>query len=206
MAVSPCVEVLAYGEPHHEQGDQLGDDHGGEDLNAHGLPETSLVDQHLGDYSEAGQGQHPGQSQGLGKVEAQPQVVEDVGGNRQGRQQRYDHGQHRGEEETASNGGEEPPDVQLLQAYEEEEHEDADAQDHLDLGARLHQPRCGAEDDAGGGVGDDRVEAESSEYAFGQLGDDNEEANRKKRFVDFQSEASSLAVPTLGRCWRKAKG
>ena len=43
MAVASCVEVLANGEAHDKQGDQLGDDHGGEDLNAHRLLEASLV-------------------------------------------------------------------------------------------------------------------------------------------------------------------
>ena len=133
VAVAPSVEVLAYGEPHHEQGDQLGDDHCGEDLNAHGLLEASFVNQDLGDHAKAGQRQHAGQPQGLRKVEVQPQVEEDVGGDRQRHQQRYGYRQRRGQEEAAANGCQEAPDVKLLQADEEEEDEDADAQDDLDL-------------------------------------------------------------------------
>ncbi len=76
--------MLAYGKPHNEQGNQLGDDHGGKYLIAHGFFEASLINQHFGDHAEAGQGQDTGQSQGLGKVEAQLQIEEDVGGNGQG--------------------------------------------------------------------------------------------------------------------------
>ena len=83
VSVSPRIEVLAYGEAHYEQGDQLGDNHSGKDLNAHRLPETPFVYEHLGDYPEAGQGQHPGQSQGLGEVEAQLQIEDDIGSDRQ---------------------------------------------------------------------------------------------------------------------------
>ena len=91
MALSACVEVLANGEAHHKQGDQLGDYHGCEDLNADRLLEASLVNQHLGDYAEAGQRQHPCESQGLGKVEVQSQIEEGIGGNGQGHQERYGH-------------------------------------------------------------------------------------------------------------------
>ena len=133
VAVAPSVEVLAYGEPHHEQGDQLGDDDRSKDLNAHRLLEASFINQDLGDHAKAGQRQHAGQPQGLGKVEVQPQVEEYVGGDCQRHQQRYRHGQCRGQEEAAANGCQEAPDVKLLQADEEEEDEDADAQDDLDL-------------------------------------------------------------------------
>ena len=84
VAVSSCVEVLANGKSHHEQGDQLCDDHGGEDLNAHRLPDAPFVYKRLGDYAKAREGQDPGQSQSLGEFEAQLEVYEVVGGDRQG--------------------------------------------------------------------------------------------------------------------------
>ena len=54
MAVPACVEVLAYREAHDKQGNQLCDNHRGEDLNADRFPETAFIDEHLGDYAEAG--------------------------------------------------------------------------------------------------------------------------------------------------------
>ena len=71
-------------------------------------------------------------------------------------------------------------------ADEEEEYENADAQDDLDLGSGLHQTGCGAENNACGGVGDDRVQAEPLEYTLQELGDDNEQPNGKEGFMEFQ--------------------
>ena len=73
--------------------------------------------------------------------------------------------------------------VQLLQADEEEEDENTDAQDNLDFGSHPDQSGYGAEDDPGGGIGDDRIQAEPLEYAFEQLGDDDHRANGKEGFV-----------------------
>ena len=95
-----------------------------------------------------------------------------------------------------------PPDIQFLQADEEEEYEDADAQDDLDLGARLHQSGHGAEDNPRGCVGDDRVQAEPLEYALQQLGDNDEQTYREKGFMEFQSAMSSLAVCMI---WRRCQ-
>ena len=55
MALASRVEVLADGESHDKESNQLGDYHGCEDLDAHGIPEATFVDQHLGNNSEAGQ-------------------------------------------------------------------------------------------------------------------------------------------------------
>ena len=55
VALASSVEMLTDGEPDDEEGNQLSDYHGREDLDADGIPETSFVDQHLGNDSEAGE-------------------------------------------------------------------------------------------------------------------------------------------------------
>ena len=70
--------------------------------------------------------------------------------------------------------------IQFLQADEEEEEENTDAQDNLDFGSRLDQSGYGAEDNAGSGLGDDRIKAEPLEYAFDQLSDDDHRTNGKE--------------------------
>ena len=66
----------------------------------------------------------------------------------------------------------------------------------LDFSTCLNETGHGAEDDAGGSVGDDRIQAETLEYAFQQFGDDNEQTDRKEGLMEFQSEVSSLAAHT----------
>ena len=52
MAVVSGVEVLADGESHDKQRDQLGDDHGCENLNAHTFLQAPLVYQSLGRHAQ----------------------------------------------------------------------------------------------------------------------------------------------------------
>ena len=47
-------QVLANGESDDKQRHEFGNDHRGEDLNAYGVPQASLVDQHLRNHPEAG--------------------------------------------------------------------------------------------------------------------------------------------------------
>ena len=60
----------------------------------------------------------------------------------------------------------EPGDVKLLKANEEEEHKDADSEDKLDFLARLDEAGHGAEDDAGHGIGKDGIQAKALEYSL----------------------------------------
>ncbi len=77
-------KVLADRKAHHEQGNQLCNDHRGEDLDAYGFPQTTFVDQRLGHDAEAGKRQDAGETKGLGEIEAQPKIEKNVGGDRQG--------------------------------------------------------------------------------------------------------------------------
>ena len=107
------------------------------------------------------------------EVEAQFEVVEQVGGDGQGREQRYDHRHDCGDKEPAPHRRHEPRDVDLVQADEEEEDEDTDAEQDLELARCLDETGSRAEDDAGHGIGDDRVQLELAEDPFGELGDDD---------------------------------
>ena len=62
---------FADGEPDHEQGEQLGDDHCGEDLEADGFFEMPFIGEHLCHKSQTGQRQDAGQSQCLCEIEVE---------------------------------------------------------------------------------------------------------------------------------------
>ena len=166
-------------------------DHGRKDLDAHGFPQTALVKKRLGENAEAGERQDPGESQGLGEVQAQAKIKEVVSRHCKGYEQRQGHGQDCGNEEPPANGLQEPGDVKLFKANEEEEHKDADSEDKLDFLARLDEAGHGAENDAGHGVGKNGVQAKALEYSFKQLGDDDERTNRKESVMEFHAVVAS---------------
>ena len=75
-------KVLADRKARHEQGNQLCNDHRGEDLDPHGFPQTPLVNQRLGHDAEAGKRQDAGETKGLGEIEVQLKIEENVRGQR----------------------------------------------------------------------------------------------------------------------------
>ena len=176
------VPGLADGEPHDEQGDQLRDDDGGEDFEAERLLQVSFVGEHLSHDAQARQRQDAGQRERRGEGK-----VEDGEGDAERSGERHDHRDRRGEEEPPPDRRDEAGDVDLVDADEEEEDEDADAQEECGFLGRLDDAGDGAEQDSGGGVGDDRVQAEAGEDALGDLRDDEEQTDGEDR-VDHSTQ------------------
>ena len=170
-------EMLTDGEAYDEESDQLDDDDGREYLHAHGLTQSAFVDESLRDDAQAGEGEHAGEAERLGEAEAELQVEQEVGRDRERNEHRERHGEQRGKEDAAADGGEESRDVQFLHPDEEEEHEDPDAEDEVDLRAGVDEVGHWAEDHAGDGVCEDGVQADALEDPLEELGGDDERAN-----------------------------
>ncbi len=170
------VAGLADGEPHDEQGDQLGNDDGGEDLEAERFLQVSFVGEHLGHDAQARQRKDARQRQRRGERQ-----VEDGERDAERGGEGHDHRDRRGEEEPPPDRGDEAGNIDLVEADEEEEDEDADAQEQRRFLGRLDDARDGAEQHPGGGVGDDRVQAKAGEDPLGNLRDDEEQANGEDR-------------------------
>ena len=185
--------ALANGEADYEQGDELDDDDGGEDLDADGLAQTPLVDEGFRDDAEAGEREHAGQAKGLSKAEIELEVENVVRCDGEGDKHRKNHGDYGGEEDSAADCGDEARDIEFLQANEEEEHENADAKDELYLGAGVDEAGDRSKDETRYGVGEDGVQAKSLAYAFKELGGDDERPNGKEGFLDFHAVVSSPA-------------
>ena len=167
--------VFANGEAYYQQCGHLGDGHDGEDFQPDRFFQMAGVGQHLGHQPEARQRQDAGQRQRFVEVEAESEREPcEVGGDQHGGHQRNDHRQHGGHEVAPANGRHEALNIDLVETDQKEQHEDAEPQEQLNLRRRKHDAEHGPEDDAGGGVGDDRAQAEAPEDALDELGDDDE--------------------------------
>ena len=185
-------------EPDEQQGDQLGDDDRGEDFEPDGFLEVPAVRKHLGHESEAGERQDAREREGVHEVEAEREADrEEVGGDEQGAGHGNAHGHERRHEEPAPDRGLEARQVNLVEAHQEEEQEDPDVQEDvqfvdLDVRVQPHDPGDGAEQDAGGGVGDDGVQPVAAQQRFGELGRDDEQSQGQQRFDHERSPAGRM--------------
>ena len=193
------MRVLADAESDHQQRHQLGDERGGEDPDSDGLPEMAFVDQHLGRDAQAGQRQNPGQGDGFGEAEAQPEVVDDVGGDRQSGQQGNEDGQRRGEEVPAANGGHEPVDVELVQSDEEEQEKDADAEQDLNLGGGLNDAGDRPQQNPRRRIRNDGIHPEAPQDPLDQLRHHDQQTDRKQRTLNHVRATPFFLVEFPGR-------
>ena len=148
--------MFSYSESYKQQGEDLGDNDGGEYSQADGFLEVSTVGEHLYDEAEAGKGEDACQSEAFVEGQSQGEIQgEKVGGDSQGGHQGYEEGNYRCCEVASAYGGEESAKVNLVEADEEEEDEDADGKEEVGFGGQMGDAGNGAEDDAAEGVGYD---------------------------------------------------
>ena len=178
------MNVLTDGESHQQQGQQLGNERGGEYFDSDGFPEATLIDQDLGHHTQAGQRQNPGKGQRPGEIEAQPEVVDDIGGDGQSGNQGEKNGYHRGGEEPAVDSGDEAGNIEFVQADEEKEEEDADAQQDLHFAGGLDDSGNRSQQYSRGRVGHNGVQPEVPEKAFHQFGDDDNQTDGQQGFFN----------------------
>ena len=187
------VSVLPDGQPHQQQQQKLGDDRDREQLDPDRFPQAAGIDQHLGEDAQAGQGQDSRESHRRAELELQSEIVEQIEGDDQRGRERNDDRDDRGHEVPAADRRHERGDVDFVQTDEEEIEEDAEAQENVNVAGELDDAQNGPEKHSGRRVGDDRVQPETSEYALGQLRDDDQQADGQQGVFEH------VRVPGRGR-------
>ena len=132
-------------------------------------------------------GQYPRHGHGVGEGQLQAYVENDVGGNRQRGHHGYGHGQHSRNEQLPPNGLQEPGNIQLIQAHQEEKDENAYVQQYLKVVFRVNQAGDRPQDYPGDGIGEDGTDTEPLEQALQQLGHNQEQPNGKKSVKYFHA-------------------
>ena len=159
----------------------------------------SAVGEHLGHQPQTGQRQDAGERQRLREAEAERELeAEEVGSYGQRRQQRDDHRQHRGDEVAPADGGYEAREVDLVEADEKEQHEDAEPQEKLDLRRRLDDAEDRAEQHAGHRIGQDRAQAEAAQDTLDQLGHHDQQADGEQDFQQHQIAPQAITEVARG--------
>ena len=202
-APSRPLRVVADRESHEQQREQLGDEGGGEYPDSNRFPEMPLVDEHFGREPEAGQREDAGERDGFGQVEAQTEVVDDVGSDGHRGEDRDENGQGRGDEVAPANRGHESGNVELVQADEKEQEKDPDPQENLDLAGRLNDLGNRSQQDPRRRVRDDRIHPESPQRPLDQLGDHYQQADRQEGVFDHDRFPALFAGVVFYRTVRK---